>query len=302
MSIRGALITKSAAQTGLNVTGGAFPTFNTTVYDTDSIVQSSQFFQIPAGLNNKYGIFTLSLSLSSVTSGDSYQSWISQNSGGTLFVGTTWKGVPILGQAISGNGQATTSAWLNLSTGPVLLTTSDRYDGLFQCLTDTSITIEQESSFGLIVLETMAFGYCTAKLNANLTGVDYSTPTAIAWNGTDILDSAGIHDPSSNNTKFIVPSSLNGRYMVVGANIWASSVTASNGFAVAIRKNGSLTYTGMGGNSNRSPTFTTQAAANCKTQAIAVSTGDEFETLVYSADTSIDISAARSNMYCYVVA
>jgi hypothetical protein len=305
LSVRGALITKSADQTAVNATGGHIPTFNTSVYDTDSIVQSNQYFQIPAGLNNLYGIFTLTLSFSSATAGDGYQCWLPQNGNGSLFSGSfVWKGIPITGGKLAGNGQASTASWLTMSTGPVLLATSDRYEGTFQNLTDTSITIEQESSFGLLVLESFADGYCIAKLAGDLTGVDYSTPTAIAWNGADIRDSHGTHSATITNTKFVIPAALNNKYVMVGANIYATGVTGTSAFSVAIRMNGSLTYTGFSGASPQSPTtgISTTAGATCRTQAIQVVTGDEFETLVYCADTSIDISSARSNMYMYVVA
>lgn len=301
MTIRGALITKSADQTSVDLTGGAFPTFNSVVYDTQTIVGSNQFFTVPAGYNNAYGIVTLNMSFSSVTTPDGFQVWVAKNSGGSLFTGITWAGVPVISPRSNGNGQAANTAWLSLSTGPILLATGDRYEGMLQCLTDTSLTIEQESSLGLYVLDTYSWGHCVAKMAADQTAANYSTPAVIAWNGTDVLDTHGIHSPSSSNTKFIIPASLNGRYVVVGANVHATSVSNGQGASIAIRKGGSLTYSGMGGNSISTTDFGFHSFS-CKTQAIQVSTGDEFEALLYCADTSIDISAARSNFWMRVIA
>jgi hypothetical protein len=304
MAVRGALITKSADQTGLNITGGFFPTFNTVVYDPQSIVGSNQFFTIPAAYNGKYGILTLNLCFSSTTQGDSYHFWTPKNSGGVLFTGIDWNGVAQNGITVRGNGQATTQAWFSLATAPFLLTTSDRYEGVGQCLTDTSVTLKQESTLGLVVLDTFSYGYCLAKMSGDLTGQNFSTPTVISWNGTDALDTNGLHDPNSNPSKFIVPSSLNNTYMVFGCNVWCQNVTATSEFAVAITKNGSVTYTGFGGSSVTSGTAAgaSNGAACCQTQAILVATGDQFETLLYCSDTSIDVIAARSNMWANALA
>jgi len=66
-----------------------------------------------------------------------------------------------------------------------------------------------------------------------------STWTPIQYNGTDLADPLGFHDPSTNNTRFTVPMGLGGLYQLVGQcymgnttqEVWAG--WAKNGAAVA---------------------------------------------------------------------
>lgn len=301
MTIRGALITKSANQTGQNISGGAFLTFNTVVYDTNSITNSSQYFVIPSAFNNAYGLLTATMSLANVTANNACHMWIAQNSGGTLFAGITWKGVPMLGYNVSGNGQSSTSAWYHVASQPVLLATNDRYEVITQN-TDANVDIQKESSFGLLVLDQFANGYFVAKMNADQSGANYSTPAVISWNGADSLDTNQFHDPSGNPTQAVIPSVCNGSYMIFGANVYTTSVTNTSAFSIAIRINNSLVYNGFAGASPTSSTGDSVGAAACRTQAIQVATGDAIEVLLYCADTSITVDATRSSFYGYVVA
>jgi hypothetical protein len=289
--------------TAINPTAGLLGNYNSTVYDSDSIVSGSHFV-IPSALNGKSGIFTLTFDISLLTSGEGVQAWIAQNNGGTLFNGVTWAGVPVQNWTNSGNGQASTSCWGHICTGVVPLVTNDRYDVTWQDLADTSVTMGKSGCFGLYVLDTYLYGYVVAKLSGDLTSQDFTTPTAIAWSGANVLDTSGcVHSPSVNNTKFIIPASLDGRYVVVGANAYLQNTDGSGATSLAIRKNSSFVYTGMGGNSPSMTSLSsgTFQAISCATQAIQVSTGDFFETVLFVDDTSTDLIAARSNMWMMIV-
>jgi len=299
MSIRGALLTNSVDLTTINPTGGLLGSYNTTVYDTDSIVSGSHFV-IPSALNGKYGVITHTVDMSLQTGTDSTQLWIAKDNGGSLFSGVTWAGVPTQAHQLAGNGQSTTSNWAWIATGIIPLVTGARYDVTWQTISDTSITLGKSGCFGLYVLDTYLWGYAVAKLSGDLTGQNFSTPTAIAWDGTDVLDTMGAHSPSVNNTKFVVTAAMSGHYFVVGASVHLGSVASGNAASLAIRKNGSFVYTGMAGTSGVT-TNLGYHTMTCATQAIQVSEGDEFEAVLYCGDTSTDLTAARSNMYVMVV-
>jgi len=282
------LLKKNVDQTAADYSAGPAVTWDTEVYDTDGFHDTgsdTHRITIPSAVNNKYGIFTSCLSLSSVTSGSSAAAGTNLQSGATT---GTWSGHT---RNLTGNGQATTSAWIQSTTGPILLATGAIYQcGLF--CSDTSITVESESTYGLLVLDTFNETMrVLAKMNAIQTAANYSTPAAIAFDGTDVYDTHAIHDPSSNNTKLIIPSALNNLYVVVWAQVQASSVSSSQANSVAIRKGGSLTYTGMGGNSGNNGS-STEAWMQAQTNVIQVAMGDEFEALYHNADTSVDLQTS----------
>jgi hypothetical protein len=300
MSFRGCLVKKSADLTAQDLTGGAAVTWDTDVYDTDALHDTganTERITIPAGLNGTYGVLTAFLSFAAV--GSPHHAGllrIRKNAG-------AWIGSVLSSPCAANNGQASTAGWVQANTGAIPLATNDFFDIITQTVTDTSVTIKAESSFGLYVLDSFAGGYCLAKKSADQTGADYSTPAAIAWDGTDVYDTHAIHSPTSSNGKLIIPASLNGKYIVARANVLASSMAANQSASIAIRKNGSIVYDGVGAQSQRhalTPGWT-DIAVHCQTQAIPVVTGDELEALYWNEDTSVDISAARSSFGLWVV-
>ena len=74
----------------------------------------------------------------------------------------------------------------------------------------------------------------TKTANQSLSNV---TITSISFDGTDILDTNGFHDPSSNNTRMTIPSGYAGKYEISATLEFASNTTG--GREVYIRKNGS---------------------------------------------------------------
>jgi hypothetical protein len=303
MTIRGALVKKSADQIGANYktssaqvqTDGVVVTWDSEVYDSSGFHSTSintSRLTIPATVNGSYGIITACLSIASMAENTLCIAKILKN--GTYqyigFGGT---------QHMSGDISASASqSWVQVRTSPVLLSTNDYFEvALFA--NDTSIDVKAESSFGILVLDDRSQTQrVLTRKSANQTAANYSTRTAITWN-QDVYDTDSIHDVSSNTTKLIVPSALNGKYGIVQASVGCTSVTNSISAALGIAKGGSLTYNGFGGNSVL--TAATAIGLTCRTQPILLTTGDEFEAVFYTADTSIDVLATRCSFGLRVV-
>lgn len=295
MAITGALVKKNADQTGANYSAAPNIAWDAEVYDADGShdnASNNTRITVPSAWNGKYGIFTCTASLSSVTSGTNLSLVYLIKGGSLSFIGFTG-----VSRELRGNGQATTSDWMQFRSGPVLLATGDIFESQLFCA-DTSITVESESNFGVEILPaTLSVqSKVLAKLNSDLTAVNYSTPTAIPFDGTDVYDTDSIHDPSSNNTKLIIPSSLNNKYVIVGAQVHATGVASNTqNHSIAIRKGGSLTYDGFGGNSQFIGSYS-ESWIQASTAPIQVATGDEFECLYWCDDTSITIT---SDVTCF---
>jgi hypothetical protein len=292
MALIGALVKKSVDQTAANYSAGAVIAWDAEVYDSDTFhdnVTANSRITIPVSYNGRYGIFTATVSMSAVGSTTTANVVLAKNSGFAYigFAGTT--------RLVGGHGTSATAAWVQIRSGPVLLATADIFEArLFS--SDSSITVESESSFGLEVLPLIVPTQpkVLAKLSADITAADYSTPTAIPWNGVDEYDTNAIHNPASNNTTLIIPAALNGKYVVVGAQVYATSVTGAVQNSLAIRKGGSLVYDGFGGSSRAVEGSYGQSWLQAFTQPIQVTTGDEFEALYWNAETSITIESEVS--------
>lgn len=302
MSIRGALVKKSADQTGANYlsgsgtqTDGDIVSWDSEVYDTHGFhegVTNPSRLTVPVSVSGQYGIFTACVSLSAIGQGNNVFLSILKN-GGYQYIG--FGGSSRRCGDKSGGANA---CWAQVRTGPVLLTSGDYYQVRLYS-GDNSITVESESSFGVLVLDsTTQTQRVLCKKSADQTTANYSTPAVITWN-TDIYDTDAIHDTGSNTSKLVIPSALNGKYGIVTANVGANAVTAGSTGALAIQKGGSLTYDGFGGNSVIDGN--TILRLQCTTQPILLATSDEFEALFYSSDTSITVIAAQSTFGLRVV-
>ncbi len=211
-------------------------------------------------------------------------------------------GTPFQALVCDSTGQSSTQGWAQSNTFPVALATGDTWRILTATVTDTSMDIMAGSSLSLFVLDEFAPAYCLAKKAADQTGADYSTPTVIAWDGTDITDTHNLHDPASNNSKIIIPTALDGCWVIARANVRLSNVTDQSATSLAIRKGGSIshsTFTGFSAISQRS-SFTT-CALHVQTHPFQVSEGNQIDTLLYCADTSVDVIAAQSSFGLTVI-
>jgi hypothetical protein len=79
--------------------------------------------------------------------------------------------------------------------------------------------------------------YCFGTQSTNQTGIANATFTPIQMNGVDIVDTLGIHDPVTNNTRFNIGMAL-GFWQVIGTVAWGTT-TASKRYAAAVGFNGS---------------------------------------------------------------
>ena len=80
--------------------------------------------------------------------------------------------------------------------------------------------------------------YCKATQSTVQTGIALGVFTPIQFNGTDDVDTLGIHDPVTNNTRFNIGLAL-GWWLVQGTIAWTTT-TAAKRYASAIGSNGSV--------------------------------------------------------------
>lgn len=302
MSFRGALVKKSVDQTGANYSNtsgilGAILSWDAEGYDTDGFHSGGDPTKIivPSQFNNKYGRLNLCVSIDASSMGLTQHGADIYKNGSVVYPGTA-----TTRRKLTANGQGANASWLQISTGPILLASADEFTSAFFD-EDSSITIKAESAFSIEILTRKNTHRVLAKKAADQTSANYSTPTAIAWDGTDVYDTDSLHDPSSSNTKIIVPAGLNGLYAVAVAQVTCGGSTVTNGSAsaLAIRKNNSLTYNGFGGQTLVSSV--SSCWTNARTHPFQLTTGDEIEGLYYNSDSSITVLATQSSLGLYVV-
>jgi hypothetical protein len=141
---------------------------------------------------------------------------------------------------------------------------------------------------------------CRAIMAADQTAANYTSATAIPFDGTDEFDTDGFHDPASNNTRITIPD-LNGTYGVrikkvtLTATVSVASLTADLFMLVNIFKNGAISIPGARqtveiGTTNPGVTITVE-------DVVVVGDGTEyFEVhLQVETDTSITVSSNRTS-------
>lgn len=129
------------------------------------------------------------------------------------------------------------------------------------------------------------------KLNADLTGQNFTGGTTLAWDGTDVFDTSSFHDPVTNNSRITIPAGV--QMVRLRALIQFANVTANDTVVLQIRKNGSAAYDGAGVVQAKSDFTIVRVEA--VTGPLSVTAGDYFETLVQvNSDVSADITASSS--------
>jgi hypothetical protein len=134
------------------------------------------------------------------------------------------------------NGYLMQGVWTFASAAARDAAVTSPQEGNFCYLKDTNVTQYYTGSAWAAVGGSPTFvgANATKQANQSLANV---TVTSIAFDGTDILDTNGFHDPSSNNTRMTIPSGYGGKYLIQGTLEFASNTTG--GREVYIRKNGS---------------------------------------------------------------
>ena len=133
-----------------------------------------------------------------------------------------------------------------------------------------------------------ATNYCLAQKGSSQS-ISSSTNTPIQWNGADVVDTIGFHDPTTNNTRFTIPSGTTGLVRIT-ANC-AANATSSTGAILSISKNG-----GDAGDNAGEPIRDCQHSGapflNVATAILEVTAGDYFEVIFRSGGSSVSIVAA----------
>lgn len=306
MAFRGVLAKRTSDLTAQNTTGAYTVSFESEVYDTDGAWSAGAPTDIvvPSAWNGKYGILTTYWHEAAAADLSGSQAYTVLN-GAFALRHLAWN--PYV---TNGNGVSIAECWGHAVHMPVLLTTGDVWTMRLQNSNDGSVDVKAGTSMSLYVLDTFATAAVMAVKSTDQTGADYSTPTAIAWDGADAYDTHGIHASATNNTKLIIPAAMNNMWVIVRCNVCLDNVANANPHrSLAIRKNGSTshsTFTSFVGASPRiSPQInnsTIKQGFGVQTHPFQVSTGDEIEAVLYCSDTSVDLIAARSSFCLWNVA
>jgi hypothetical protein len=135
------------------------------------------------------------------------------------------------------------------------------------------------------------------KRAADQIAADFSGGVAISWDA-ETYDAANFHDTVTNNQRIIIPAGVN--RVQCGTTITLANDTIGGNLTVIVRKNGATSYDGVG--QTTIDVITTTAALNVITAPVDVVAGDYFEAVVFNVgDTSVDLTAARSNFWCQVL-
>lgn len=292
MRFAGCLCKKATDQTTANYTTETAVVWDTDVYDTHNFHSTSSntdTITVPAVADGLKIRLRVSLALSSI--GNKVLALVYKN--GTVICGQN---------ADFGSGaDGASKIWINIVTPIQVAATNDAYVVKLTVVTDTSVTVDAGSSyFSLQVLGNQIAQGCIATLNADKLAQNYSTPSVLAWDGTDVFDPDACHDPASSNTKIIVPSAYNGYYGIVRANLAFSAVAVGSSISACIQKGGVDTHTGFAGYGSYQELRTTPDI--CLSSAAHVLTAaDEYEVRVFCSDASINLEAPHSQFSLWIV-
>lgn len=156
--------------------------------------------------------------------------------------------------------------------------------------TDTAGNKATSVSYGPFNL-TPAIKAVQTKLNASLTSQNFTSITAIAWSGGDILDTDAFHDPASNNTRVVIPSGVS-RIQLFG-QVGIQNATSGETLEITIRKNGSaITTVQVNTNMSEASTINTGQFVSWPMNCVAT---DYYEVQVtVQADTAVDLLVSRT--------
>lgn len=187
---------------------------------------------------------------------------------------------------------------LNVSTGPIDLSSGDYFELMAQTESDTSITIEGNESnetylaIAIHPAATQAFSGCRLVVQTDLTTINasngiggYFVPFGV---NDEIFDTNGYHDTGSNTERITIPAGVN--YARLEAGAWLQSGTADDYVNIRIQhRNSGGTFIrnyGAAGLENDDGFL----SGTVSTGVISVSEGDYFRLLVTTeTDTSVTI-------------
>jgi len=143
----------------------------------------------------------------------------------------------------------------------------------------------------------MAFFGCLLKRSGDAT-LDLDPIATLAFDGADVYDTHALHDPSSDNTKIIIPAALNGRWAILKAGIVTTAQSANASMYGYFLKNASASHYSFGGRTRHigasAEGSTTSSYHYMQSLPILLSSGDEFELQLYDSDASVTVVAAQT--------
>jgi hypothetical protein len=166
--------------------------------------------------------------------------WVA--SGATGDIEGVTAGVGISGGGTSGTVTITNSMATEITaSGDIIVGTgSSTFDNLPIGTTGQVLTADTTVSPYKVKWATPSTGASFVGANATKTAnqsIANVTITSISFDGTDIIDTNGFHDPSTNNSRMTIPTGYGGKYLIQSNLQFAANVTG--GREVYIRKNGS---------------------------------------------------------------
>ncbi len=293
-TIQGALIKPSVDRATQNYSAAPAISWDAEVYDSDAFHDlgvNPTRLTVPAAYNGRYAIIKSTVHLGAMAT--STQSNVHITKGG---VGAGTEVIATV-QNVQ-NGAAASTVKISTETAPILVSTGDYFEHL-QFSADTSTTlIAGSSAFSIQILPT-TFKGVLCKLNAAATA-DYTTPTALAWDGTDIYDTDSAHDPSSNNTKIIIPSAWNNKYAIFTMAIHGTNLTANQTTSVGIKKGGSTVYNGFGGYSAHNGN-SSGPGRQATSGIVKVATGEEYTGVYYNTTDTSSTAGISTTFSCRIL-
>jgi hypothetical protein len=151
----------------------------------------------------------------------------------------------------------------------------------------------------------MSFHGALVRKAAILTGANYSSATAVAWD-QEVYDIDDWHDNTTNNSRLTVPASLNGQYGRFTACIATQNQATQAVSRMIIRKNGSAIPIGLPdayrNNRDNFAGYTNNGSwFHCSSGPVLLTTGDYYEVFAtLGADASVDIRT-ESGFSVYVI-
>lgn len=279
----GCLLYDASGTTGQNYNFAMVNTWDTALYDSDGFFSGANpsRITIPSSVNGRYGIFKSNIRLASVAATQNMAMQIVKNSTGVP--GFDGIGTQVTRQS---SGDSSGLHWCEVESQPILLSTGDFYEVNLHSQ-DTSTDMSQYSTFGLEVMPA-SFKGCLAKMNADQAAANYNGVGNPAFDGTDIYDTDGGHDPASSNTKIIVPSAWNGKKAILLGNAYTSNLTSNSSHSLGIQRGGSNSYDGYGSMGGDAGSFTNDWL-QARSQIVELATAQEYTASLWINDTSVTL-------------
>ena len=283
----GARVYLAANETGLNyTTTGFFTAWDTEDFDTDSFADlggsNPERLTIPTDGYYEAGV---SLDTDAFTAGEISVFLVLYNSGGTA-------------KAVADSALGISNGSIQVHTGALDCEAGD-YFAVRIASSDSSITIKGGATESYFYVKASAARVshrgCLLVAPSNLT-TNFSSGAAVPFTtGSEVYDTDGFHDESTNNTRITIPTGVS--KVRLTATAYMQSVSASD-IRFTIQKNGANDWQGQPWQS----AYQTSCYMSVASPVIEVSAGDYFEAYILTnGDSSTTYYAPRSHFSIEVI-